>query len=148
MRWLGWLLLSFVVACSGPPTEETPSGALRLFFESMAEAQRATGPERIEALEQAFELLDEESRDRLTARARTATALGGRELAPSEMLAAYPNRSETAPMHSADFRESIAEDGESATVTVRFEPNDIDVPMVREDRSWRVVLGVPELVAE
>ncbi len=142
------LILSLaLLACSSPPSDESATGALRLFFESIAAAQASAGTTRLEALENAYDLLDEESRERLAARARTAGALGGRDHQPCEMLAAYPSRGMSVPTRAANFRE-VLEDATHATVTVRLDDGrSVDVAMVHEE-GWRVVLGVPELVAE
>lgn len=134
------------LGCGGPPTDETPSGALRLFFEATQRAQETVGEDRDEALDAAFDLLDEASRDRLEDRARAAEALGARDHRGYEMLAAYPNRDEASavPPRASAFRESIDDSGLHATVTVRLPAGEAEVSMVREEDGWRVMLDVPE----
>lgn len=147
-RWLGLVLpwLALCVACSGPPSEDSPSGALRLFVESIERARLSAGSDRDEALESAYRLLDETSRERLEERSRTAEALGARDHDAFEMLAAYPSReaASAVPTRASSFRESVDPDGLHATVSVRLPESTIEVPMVREGEAWRVVLSVPE----
>jgi len=141
--------ISICAGCGGPPDDRSAAGALRLFFESVGASQESTGSTRSEALEAAYDLLDEESRERLAARARTTGALGGRQHDPWEMLAAYATRDSVLPSRASSFREAIDADGMHATVTVHIdEEQTIEVPMVREDDGWRVVLGVEETTAE
>jgi hypothetical protein len=149
MPWIAATVAIALLGCGGPPTDESPSGALRLFFESVATAQQATGRSRVEALEQAYGLLDARSRDRLDERSRATAALGAREHAAYEMLAAYPTRGAEVPTRAASFREAAGADADHATVTVRLaEDRSVEVPMVREDGAWRVVLDVPEIEPE
>jgi hypothetical protein len=150
-----WALIALTMSiassagCGGPPDDRSAAGALRLFFESVAISQDSTGSTRSEALEAAYDLLDEESRERLAARARSTGALGGRQHDPWEMLAAYATRDSVLPSRASSFRESIDGDGAHATVTVHIdEERTIEVPMVREGEGWRVVLGVEETIAE
>lgn len=148
----GWVLggvLALIAGCGGPPDDRSAAGALRLFFDSVSASQRSTGPSRTEALEAAYRLLDEESRARLAARARSTGALGGRPHEPWEMIAAYATRDSALPSRASSFREAIAPDGVHATVTVHLdEERTIEVPMLRQDEGWRVVLGVQETIAE
>lgn len=147
--WCVAVISLSMAGCGGPPTDNSPSGALRLFFESVATAQLATGRSRTEALDQAYQLLDSTSRDRLDERARATAALGAREHAAYEMLAAYPTRGEEVPTRAASFREATGPGDDHATVTVRLgEDRSVEVPMVREDGAWRVVLDVPEIEPE
>ncbi len=142
-------LVVLLAGCGGPPDDRSAAGALRLFFESIGTSQDSTGNTRTEALEAAYELLDRESRERLAARARSTGALGGRTHEPWEMLAAYATREGELPSRAASFREAIDPDGVHATVTVHLDDErTIDVPMVREEEGWRVVLGVEETTAE
>jgi hypothetical protein len=128
-----------VSACAPAPSDETPLGALRMFLRAM---ERSSDDAR--ALEEAYTLLDTEARDALTARARDASALAnGREFAPWEMLAQGRYRVRFPYAEYGSMRESI--DGERATVTVvgTDRRSRAEVPLVREEGHWRVVLRVP-----
>lgn len=142
-RWLA--LVALTAACSGPPSDDTPAGALRLFVESVERARQSVGPERDAALEQAYELVDEASRAELEERTRGAESLGARDHEPFELLAAYPRREGAGalPTRASAFRERLDPDGSHATVSVRSPAGAIEVPMVREGDAWRVVLAVP-----
>jgi hypothetical protein len=146
-RWLA--LVALTAACSGPPSEDTPAGALRLFVESVERARQSVGTDRDAALEQAFELLDGASRAELEERTRGAESLGARDHEPFELLAAYPRREGAGalPTRASAFRERVDADGIHATVSVRSPAGPIDVPMVREDGAWRVVLAIPAAAA-
>jgi len=128
-----------LAACAPAPSDETPLGALRMFLRAM---ERSSDDAR--ALEEAYALLDSEARAALTLRARDASALAnGREFAPWEMLAQGRYRVRFPYAEFGSMREAI--DGERATVTVVGTEGGsrAEVPLVREDGHWRVVLRVP-----
>jgi hypothetical protein len=136
-----WLLLTVacVGACTPAPSDTTPTGALRMFLRAM---EQTSSNER--ALEEAYGLLDLHARDALGERARDASALAnGREFAAWEMLAQGRYRVRFAYAEYGSMRERI--EGERATVTVLGTDgrSRAEVPMVREDGHWRVVLVVP-----
>src|SRR5687768_9066653 len=119
---LGSLVLGLLgPGCSSPPTDETPAGALRLFLDAIWTSEAQDGDDDREMLVTAYELLDEESRDRLARDARLAGALGGREREPWEMLAAGASRMVLVPRPSGGMRETYDADGRSATVMVSGE---------------------------
>ena len=96
-------------ACAREPDDSTPEGALSMFLDAI----ERSGQGDPRGLEDAFALIDEESQRRLSERARSATALGARELEPWEMLvsgrAEIPMRREPAsPGHRGGWRVVIA----------------------------------------
>ncbi|MBX3273228.1 MAG: hypothetical protein KF729_23385 [Sandaracinaceae bacterium] len=136
---LGGALLSLASGCADVPTDETPSGAVRMFVAAMERSEAEP-----EALREAYALLSASSRRGLVQRSHLAASLGGRELPPWEMLVrgrfrrSFPFRESASAM-----REAI--DGDSATVTVRSEDGERTavVPLVREDGRWRIVVDIP-----
>ena len=141
LRRLGltaWLVAA-LAACSPAPSDETPTGALRLFLRAMEESGSDST-----ALESAYGLLDEHARQALEQRARDAGALAnGREFEPWEMLAQGRYRVRFAYAEYGSMRERI--DGERAIVTVEGASGTdrAEVPLVREAGRWRVVLAIP-----
>ena len=140
--WFAFMAVALgalLTACAPAPSDETPLGALRMFLRAM---ERSSDDAR--ALEEAYGLLDTAARDALVARARDASALAnGREFAPWEMLAQGRYRVRFPYAEYGSMRESI--DGDRATVTVAGidRRSRAEVPLVREDGHWRVVLRVP-----
>ena len=138
-RLFGAGLAALLAACAPAPSDETPLGALRMFLRAM----ERSGSDST-ALEEAYGLLDAGARTALEQRARDASALAnGREFAPWEMLAQGRYRVRFAYAEYGAMRESV--DGERATVTVvgTDRASHAEVPLVREEGRWRVVLHVP-----
>ncbi len=132
-------------ACSSPPTDDTPAGALRLFLDAIWSSETLDADDDEATLTTAYELLDSESREHLVRQARLAGALGGREREPWEMLAAGASRMALVPRRSGGMREAIDPDGRGATVIVSGESGETaEVRLVREDDGWRVLIDVPE----
>lgn len=132
-------------ACTTPPTDDTPAGALRLFLDAIWSSEARDADDDRQMLTAAYELLDAESREHLVHQARLAGALGGREREPWEMLAAGASRMALVPRRSGGMREVIDPDGRGATVIVSGESGGTaEVRLVREDDGWRVLLTVPE----
>lgn len=135
-------LLSIVLlasSCSDVPSDETPRGAVRLFLSAMARSE-----DDPRALREAYGLLSASTRRALVERARFAESLGANELEPWEMLVRGRFRqSFTAARGARGMREQI--DGNEATVTVTNEGGSrrAEVPLVREDGRWRIVLEIP-----
>ena len=124
-------------ACSSEPTDDTPAGALRLFLETM---DRSEWDEA--ALEDAYGLLSEEARAGLGQRARMATSLSGRDFEPWQMLPQGRFRLRFSPRRSGGMVEHV--DGDTAVVVVTGSRSGerADVPMVREQGGWRVVIDL------
>lgn len=133
------LLLS---GCARELDDSSPEGAVALFLDALER-----GREDPHALQEAFALVDEESKRRLNERARSATALGAREYEPWEMLVEGRSRLRFTPRRGSGVR--VSEGGEDGRATVVVSGEDeserAEVPVVLEEDGWRVVLGVPEL---
>src|SRR5450432_113566 len=136
-------VLLFVVgigalACEAEAKDATPARVVQEFIERM---QRVHGDPRAARL--AYELLWVDARRNLAERAKRASAVAGREIAPEEMLA---------PSHfSLAYRPkklTARTDGDWSEVTISGEssaaPTHV-VKCVREDGHWRVVLELPPL---
>jgi hypothetical protein len=128
--------LSF--ACEREAVDSRPEQVVEEFVQRM---QRVHGDPR--AARAAYELLWVEARRNLAERAKRASAVAGREMAPEEMLA--PSRFS---LKIIPKRYSAAVDGDWAMVTVSGEgPSGAthSLRCVREDGHWRVVLELPPL---
>ena len=128
----------FPLSCEAEAKDSTPERVVQEFMDRM---QRVHGDPRAARL--AYELLWVDARRNLAERAKRASAVAGREIAPEEMLA---------PSHfSLAYRPkklSARTDLDWAEVTVTGEPNATQphvVKCVREDGRWRVVLELPPL---
>ncbi len=131
--------LVLVTGCSDVPTDETPRGTVRLFLSAMARTE-----EDPRALQEAYRLLARPSRRALVQRARLAESLGANRIEPWDMLVRGRSRPTFTPAPgSRGMREHI--DGDTATVTVTNEEGSrrAEVPLVRENGRWRVVLDIP-----
>lgn len=128
--------------CTRELDDSSPEGAAALFLDALARAD-----DDPYAREEAYALVDEESRRRLVERARSATALGAREYEPWEMLVEGRSRLRFAPRRGSGVR--VRESGEDGHATVLVTGEDesqrAEIPMVLEEGGWRVVLGVPEM---
>lgn len=128
-----------LVACSDAPSDREPHGTVQLFLEAMERSQHEAG-----ALREAYALLSSSTRRALTERARFAESLGGARLEPWQMLVRGRFRQTFTP---ASGRHGVREeiDGDRATVIYTNEQGDrrAEVPLVREDGRWRIVLPVP-----
>ncbi len=135
--WAGLLGLCLLpAACEAEANDSTPERVVQEFMDRM---QRVHGDAHAARL--AYELLWADARRNLAERAKRASAVAGREIAPEEMIA---------PSHfSLAYRPkklSARADGDWAEVTVLGESNATSprtVKCVREDGHWRVVLELP-----
>lgn len=133
------LVVASTAACSPAPSDETPTGALRMFLRAM----ELSGSDPL-ALQEAYGLLDAHARQALEQRARDASALAnGREFEAWEMFAQGRYRVRFAYAEYGSMRERV--DGDRATVTVTGTDGSsrAEVPLVREAGHWRVVLEIP-----
>jgi hypothetical protein len=124
--------------CEAEAKDATPARVVQEFIERM---QRVHGDPRAARL--AYELLWVDARRNLAERAKRASAVAGREIAPEEMLA---------PSHfSLAYRPkklTARTDGDWSEVTISGDANATQphlVKCVREDGHWRVVLELPPL---
>lgn len=127
-----------LTGCEAEAKDSSPERVVQEFIERM---QRVHGDRRTARL--AYELLWVDARRNLAERAKRASAVAGREIAPEEMIApshfalAYPPKKLTART-----------DGDWSEVTVTGEVSSTQrhiVKCVREDGRWRVVLELPPL---
>ena len=131
------LIALAAVGCTEAPSDDTPSGALRMFLDAMERSERDP-----EALQEAYALLAAPARHGLQERAHLATSLGGREFEPWEMLVRGRFRRTFTARESHGMEERV--DGDEATVVVRGDDGQVArVPMALEDEGWRVVLAIP-----
>lgn len=132
------LLLSLLTGCESEASDSTPERVVQEFMDRM---QRVHGDPHSARL--AYELLWVEARRNLAERAKRASAVAGREIAPEEMIA---------PSHfTLAYRPkklSAHTDGDWSEVTVSGDTSAAGthvVKCVREDGHWRVVLELPLL---
>ena len=124
------------LACQGESSDVEPDRLVATFIERM---QRVHGDRKMARA--AYELLWSDARRNLAERAKRASDVAGRELAPEEMLP--PSRFS---LHHKPRRFDARIDADWAEVTVTSEDGAVDrVKCVREDGNWRVVLELPPL---
>lgn len=134
-----WLLLALgLAACEREPVDARPEQVVEEFAQRM---QRVHGDPK--SARAAYELLWVEARRNLAERAKRASAVAGRKIAPEEMLA--PSRFS---LKFVPKRYTTTLDGDWALVAVSAGGSDgptHNVRCVREDGHWRVVLELPPL---
>lgn len=133
------LALSALAGLSGCEEEGSDNEPDRLVGEFVTRMQRVHGERK--AARAAYDLLWSDARRNLAERAKRASDVAGREIAPEEMLP--PSRF---TLHHKPRRFEQRVDGDWAEVTVTGEDGTVDrVKCVREDGKWRVVLELPPL---
>ena len=137
-RALYAVALLALLACDAPPVDTEPERAVETFVDRM---QRVHGdPKTARA---AYELLWTEAKRNLAERAKRASAVAGREIAPEEMLA--PTRFS---LRFKPKRYKADVDGDWAEVTVTGEDPETErktLKCVREEGHWRIVVELPVL---
>jgi hypothetical protein len=126
-----------LAACSRPPPESTPEGALRSWIEKMESQAGSARPSK-----DAFALLGPQARASLTERAERASRAQGRRVEAWEMLAQARFGLKFRP---ATLRATVS--GDSAVVDVTGDDPSVDhatVRCARESGVWKVE---PELAA-
>jgi hypothetical protein len=130
--------LGLLGACEREASDARPEQVVEEFAQRM---QRVHGEPK--SARAAYELLWVEARQNLAERAKRASAVAGREVAPEDMLAPSRFSLKFVPKH---YTARI--DGDWALVAVSGEGPDApshNVRCVREDGHWRVVLELPPL---
>jgi len=129
-------LLVSVVGCEEEASDGEPE---RVVSEFILRMQRVHGERK--AARAAYDLLWSDARRNLAERAKRASDVAGREIAPEEMLP--PSRFS---LHHKPRHFEMRIDGDWAEVAVTGEDGAVDrVKCVREDGKWRVVLELPPL---
>jgi len=127
---------ALLAACEEEGSDSEPD---RLVAEFIARMQRVHGDRK--AARAAYDLLWSDARRNLAERAKRASDVAGREIAPEEMLP--PSRFS---LHRKPRRFEPRVDGDWAEVAITSEGGVVDrVKCVREDGKWRVVLELPPL---
>jgi len=133
-----FLAAAFLFSCE---KEEAASGPEDVMAEFVAKMRQVHGS--TEAGERAFDLMWKPARDNLRERARRASALSGRELAPGELVVPSWFALYVQPDHM-DARI----DGEWAEVTVFDSAGKSVVTRCKlEEDGWKVALELPPLAA-
>lgn len=136
LRPLSLALVLLLCACAPDPGDLGPTDALGAFLTAVERSTHAPEQRKV-----AYEWLDSKSQAALADRARLSNSLAGRKLQAWEML--VPGRVSFAGQSIAGVRMTADVDGDHATVSILIDKGDpIEVPMVREDGRWRVVLGL------
>jgi hypothetical protein len=133
------LVLAALASLPGCEEEGSDNEPDQLVAELVTRMQRVHGDRK--AARAAYDLLWSDARRNLAERAKRASDVAGREIAPEEMLP--PSRF---TLHHKPRRFEARVDGDWAEVTVTGEDGTVDrVKCVREDGKWRVVLELPPL---
>jgi len=140
LSWAGLLLaaglLGMPLGCEEEASDGEPD---RVVAEFVTRMQRVHGDRK--AARAAYELLWSDARRNLAERAKRASDVAGREIAPEEMLP--PSRFS---LNHKPQRYDARIDGDWAEVSIMTDNAEVNhVKCVREDGKWRVVLELPPL---
>ncbi len=132
------LLALLALGTSGCEREAADGSPERVVKEFLDRMQRVHGnPQSARA---AYELLWGEAKQNLGERAKRASALSGRKVAPEEMLVPTRFSLRFTPKH---YTTRVQGDWAVVTVSGESPSQHHDVKCVREDGAWRVVLELP-----
>jgi hypothetical protein len=139
VRWLSLVLTLLVLVgagCAPRPSELSPSEALKAFLTALDRSTHA--PEQLQV---AFDWLDRDSQAALRERAALSASLAGRSIAAWDML--VPGRSSFSAYSVPSLRMRTRLECDRAFVTLSQEGRaDVEIPLVREEGRWHVVLGL------
>lgn len=125
-------------ACENEAIDASPEGVVEAFIDRM---ERVHGD--LDRSREAYELLWSEAKRNLAERAKRASAVTGRAIAPEEMIA--PSRFS---LQYKPKRFTSRQEGGWAVVTVYGDSPDTEhraVRCIREEGAWRVMLEMPGL---
>jgi hypothetical protein len=129
--------LPLATACSHPPPDATPDGAVRLFLDDM---EAASDDPRV--MKRAYDLLGPTARANLEERAHHTSQLQGRQVTPWEMLAAGRFGLAFRPK---TMRPTVVGDRATVDVLGADPANEhASVVCVHEAGGWRIEPGLPD----
>jgi len=143
LLWAATIELAAAASCGGSPVDESPVQTVRHFLELM---ERGAADEA--ALREAYRLLDASARKALAERAERAGTLARRRYEPWQMLAQGRFRLLFAPASPGGMREHVTGERALVTVTGAKKGERAEVPLVREQGRWRIVLPIPKMRSE
>ena len=132
------LLTAAVMACSRPPPDATPEGALHEWLDRMG--TQVSDPHETRA---AYALLSKQTHQNLEKRAERASRIEGRRVEAYEMLAQGRFTLRFTPKKFV-----TTTSGDTATIEVNGDElaDHATIHCVKEGAAWRINLTLPELV--